>query len=246
MMKWLLIATACIISLADGLATARPGPDSNYNIAISGGGGSFSLTAAGNTGSATTGTGSISYAVTWGSGCNAVVFEIFWYNTTTTNVVSSITGITGATQIAGVANNDGNNTGESIDMWQYNSPVGTSATITVNFSGNVTFNSNVTTYCLVSAHTTPTSSSSTAGFACNAVTPITGSVTVPSGGVAIAMATAGSGSVISWTNATSDTGSPYTGGGTQDAWARVAATATVSSTPSGADRCTLGWAAWGP
>lgn len=38
-MKWLVILTACGIALADGLATARPGPDSNYNVAISGGGG---------------------------------------------------------------------------------------------------------------------------------------------------------------------------------------------------------------
>jgi len=39
MFRWLIILAACSILLADGLAAARPGPDSNYNTSISGGGG---------------------------------------------------------------------------------------------------------------------------------------------------------------------------------------------------------------
>lgn len=247
-MRWLIILTACVIALADGLATARPGPDSNYNVAISGGGGSFSLTVGNNVGSATAGTTSITYTgVSWGSGCNAAIFEISWYNSASTDTISSISGVTGAAQVAGVFSSGGNGQ-QSIDIWQVNSPSGTSASLTITYSANVTFNSNVTAYCLVSAHTTASDAQHGTAGACNGAAPISKAVTVPASGAGIAMASNASGTVVTWTNATSDTGSPYTGGGTQDAWAKVTGTGTVTvtATPGGSDNCTLGLVAYGP
>lgn len=213
-----------------------------------GGGGGFSLTAQGSAGSATTGTTTINYGtVSYGSGCNAVIAVVFWYNTGTADTISSLTiGGNSTTAIAGTAANDGTGGGQSIAMRQWSSPSGTSGAVSVTYSANVTYNSNVTLYCLISGNTTVSATNAPAGGACNNVAPITGSITVPASGTAITAASTQGGQVISWTNATAD--GTYTGGGTQDAWGHTTATGSVnvSATPAGSDNCAMSLAAWGP
>ena len=245
MMRKLLTAWIVLAAIVVASAPVSAWWQSVPQVAIAAGGG-FSLTAQGNAGSATTGTNSINYGtVSYGSGCNAVIVLVYWYNSTITDVVSSLTvGGSGATQVAGV-NAAVSAGGQSIDMWQLNSPSGSSANITVNYSGNVTYNSNVTAYCLVST-TTAASSTNKAAFSCSTGSPISAAVTVPAGGGAITMTSTTGGATMAFTNATSD--STYTGGGTFDGWGHTTATGsvTVTATPSGSDGCTLGLAAFGP
>lgn len=236
-----ILACALLISAASAQLTMT-GVGGGFGAG--GGGGGFSLTAGTGAGNASTGT-SLSYAVTWGSGCNAVIFQVFWYNTATTDNVSSLTGITGATQIASTKAAVSNG-GQSVDMWQYNSPSGTNATVTVNYSAATTYNSYLQPWCLVSTNTTVSDVDAQA-FSCDVGSPISSTgFTVPSGGGGIAMTSTTGGATMTFTNATSD--GVYTGGGTQDRWGHTTSTGalTVTATPGGPDGCTLSVAAWGP
>lgn len=211
----------------------------------SAGGGGFSLTAGTNVGSATIGTTSISYAgVTWGSGCNAVVFVVYWYNTAATDTITALTvGGSGVTHVLSspVSTAAG---GQSLDVWQITPPSGTSGTVAVTYSANVTFNSNVTPYCLVSAHTTAGTPATNANTSCAA--GVSATATVPTGGQAVVGASSDAGQVISFTNATSD--GVYTGGGTQDRWGHTTATGsvTVTATSAAADHCPVVVVPYGP
>jgi hypothetical protein len=105
-------------------------------------GGSFSLTYEAVGSSSTTGTTTISYGTqTYGSGCNALVIPIQWYNTNGGDTVTGVTvGGSAATHLSGTLQSTGNGQLSS-DGWQFNSPTGTSAAISVTYSANVTFNS---------------------------------------------------------------------------------------------------------
>jgi hypothetical protein len=210
-------------------------------------GSSFSLTAQGSSGSSTTGNTIINYGtVSYGSGCNAVLIGIWWYPTAGSNVVSGVSvGGSAASQVSASFTSQGS---FSMDLWQLNSPAGSSANITVTYSANVTFNSNVTAYCLV---TTTTAVSAVAHngagpVSCGVASPVSATISVPAGGGAVVITGDNNGQVLSFTNASSD--GVYVGGGVQDRWGHTTSTGsiTVSSTPAGTDTCAIAAASWGP
>lgn len=209
-------------------------------------GGTFSLTAGTNIGSAVAATAVTYTGVTWGSGCNAVVFVVYWYNTNTADTITGITAVGAGTVVQVPSAKDASNSGgQSIDVWQITGPTATSASLVVTYSATTTFNSNVTPYCLVSGNTAAgTAVHNTALANCNA--GFTVNPTVPAGGQAVVGSGSVSGQVINFTNATSD--GVYTGGGTQDRWGHTTATGsvTVTSTSAGADSCTLVAVPYGP
>lgn len=202
----------------------------------------FSLTAQGSSGTGTIGTSVINYGtVNYGSGNNAILIAIWWYGTGTGDTVNAVSvGGSPATQVSGVfAPNP-----QSLDLWQLNSPAGSSANITVTYSAPVTYNSNVTIYGLVSTNTSLRSANSTASVGASA--SVSAAVTVPAGGSAIAIAGDLNGQALSFTNATQD--GTYTGGGVSFVWGHTTATGlvTVTATPLALDTNTLGVAAYGP
>lgn len=205
-------------------------------------GGSFSLTYESDAISSAT-TPTISYGtLTWGSGCNALVTPVQWYNTNLTDSITAITvGANTPAQISGVqvTNNNGNVTS---DAWEMVAPTGTSGTASVTYSFPPTFTSVIGSYCLVSAHTTATATAHNSGFG----TSISQSIVVPSGGAALIVASANSGSTISLTNGTVDV--VITTGGVYMVFGHTTATGTVSVTVTvgASDNLTLGLAAWGP
>jgi hypothetical protein len=235
---YIFLTTASLAQLSGGLMF--PGPGTAHSA-----GGGFSLTAQGSAGSASTGVTSINYGtVSGGLGCNADIIGVFWYNSATTDTITSLTYNGVSASHVGTKQTGANNGGQSTDFWQLNTAQTTGA-IVVNFSANVTYNSNVVVYCLVSGNTTLQNSNG-AGFSCNNVSPVSAAVTVPAGGTAIALAAMASGSVTTFTNATSD--GTYTGGGTFDIWGHTTATGsvTVTATPTGSDDCALNLVAYGP
>lgn len=217
-----------------------------FPLVKAGGGGGFSLTFKNSAGSASTGVTTINYGtLTWGSGCSALAIPISWYNTTVTDTVSSVSvggSTVGVSQVSGVfvASNSG---GVSLDMWELVAPAGTSAAISVTYSGLVAFNSAISVYCIV---TTTTTRSAASNGGPNATAAVAGAVTVPSGGGAVAMATDVNGHTITFTNATSDGNN--TGGGAFFGWGHTTSTGsvTVTATPSLSDSTVVGVAAWGP
>lgn len=240
--------TIASVRIASGLSPQIKATVLDYHApAPSGGGGSFSLTAQGSAGSATIGTASINYGtVSYGTGCNAVLIGIWWYTTASFDTVTAVSvGGSPASKVSAGFLVGGAN---QVDLWQLNSPVGTSANITVTFSANVTFNSNVTLYCMVTTTTTVSAVANNGATAttCGTGTPVTMSLAIPSGGGALAFALNASGQVLTFTNATSD--GVYTGGGVQDRWGHTTSTGTVSisATPAGTDTCTIAGASWGP
>lgn len=241
-----IVATIAVLAWFTVAAVAGSLPLLGVGSPPSGGGGGFSLTFKNSSGSATTGATLIDYGtITYGSGCAAIIIPIFWYNTASTDTVSAVSvGGSAASQVTGVHTAIGTG-GQSIDMWEFVSPTGTAADIKVTYSANVTFNSNVSVYCLANPVSTVATASNNAAFACNNTgTPISAPVTVSSGGAAIAMTSTVSGKTMTFTNATSD--GSYIGGGTFDGWGHTTTTGsvTVTATPSAADNCALGLAAW--
>lgn len=248
MLRRILFVLLCGILLAaqTPISGFPPGTFSN-RAALDGAGGSFSLTAGTGVGSATTST-SVNYAgVTWGSGCNAVVFIVYWYNTATTDTISGITAA-GAGTVSQIANakDATNNGGQSIDVWQITSPSATSATVAVTYSAATTYNSFVQPYCLVSGNTTAGTATHNATNANNCSAGFTVNPTVPAGGQAVVGSGSVSGTVVNFTNATSD--GVYTGGGTQDRFGHTTGTGsvTITSTSAGTDNCTLVAVPYGP
>ncbi len=188
--------------------------------------------------------------VTWGSGCNAVVLVVYWYNSNQTDTITGITAVGAGTPVQIPSAQDGTNGGgQSIDVWQITGPTATSAAVVVTYSNATTYNSNVTPYCLVSGNTTAGTAQHNRNFggAGGCDTGLAApAVTVPGGGQAVVGAGSVSGQVISFTNATSD--GVYTGGGTQDRWGHTTATGsvTVTATSAAGDNCVITVVPYGP
>jgi adhesin HecA-like repeat protein len=181
--------------------------------------------------------------MTYGSGCTRVVVGIGTFavgvgvSSVTINGVaaSAISGTTTATNVPST-------------IWQTNSAVsGSSGDVQVTFSAAPLDNSAVSLYCLVTSTPTPSSgqSNSTTGAA-----TISQSITVPTGGGAVAFASGYNGGGTTgpnFTNATSDAldntaGQVIANAGHLTSTGSVSVTAAVS----GGSFVSLSLAAWGP
>ncbi len=238
----LLVLLLALVTASAAVAQMFPFPGPGRPGAA---GGSFSLTAQGSAGSFTTGTTTVNYGtVSYGSGCNAVIAVVQWYPTATGDTVSSLT--IGGNSTTSVVSATAGTIALNTAIRQWSTPSGSSGTVSVTFSGNSTWESSVSLWCLISGNTT-VSNTNTAGGGCNnSGTPLNASVTVPTGGTAIVAGQTFSASTISWTNATQD--GVVTTNGVYQAWAHTTSTGSVSvtQTPSGGDNCVMALASWGP
>lgn len=231
-------ASFSALAQVGGLSFPGPGPR------VASGGGGFSLTYGSNAGVTSTGT-TINYGtLTWGSGCNAVIIAVNWYNSNAADTISSMTvGGSAASAIANTTTSSGTFQ-SSVSLWQLNSPSGSSGAVSVTYSAATTFNSSVAAYCLVSSHTTVSSSASQGvGSGVNA----TANVTIPAGGGAVVVGATNSGATITWTNATQD--AVFTTGSVYEAYAHNTTSSgavSIVNTPATAQSNVIAAATFGP
>jgi hypothetical protein len=203
---------------------------------------SFSLTYnTGGSSSAVSGTAVNYGTLTYGSGCTRVIAASLWYP----GAINSISGITvngvAFTQIPGAFASRGG--GFSVDVWESNSAIsGSSGSAIVTYGSAITFTSSVALYCLVTTAPTASASNSTSG---DNVTSVNATISVPTGGGAIAVTGGINGNTMTFTNATVDIDVT---GGINDYYGHTTATGSVNvtATYSVADGPVLSLVSWGP
>jgi hypothetical protein len=183
--------------------------------------------------------------MTYGSGCTRVIVSIAGFGAASVSSIS-VNGVGGATVTGSTVSQGGGNFMTTV--WETSSSVsGSSGDVQVTYSAAITDNSAVALYCLVT--TTPTASSGQ-NTSTGRAASISQSITVPSGGGAVAIGAEYINGFISFTNATSDATVGTSGSQSMLAnFGHLTSTGSISVTAnasSGSQFMNLSLAAWGP
>lgn len=140
--------------------------------------------------------------LSYGSGCTRVIVATSWINGSVNPVAGITVGGVSLVQVSGAFASNGTSFSTNTDVWESSAGLaGTSGTVIVDYTTGIGYFSTVAVYCLVT--TTPTASASIVAHPGSS--PVSASIVVPSGGVALMVSSEGTaGSSASFTNATVD------------------------------------------